>query len=63
MTLTIPLVSFLIVVIFLIVRSGELRIWQVLLVGLAGFYLARSPMGNFIAFTTQWLVYGFTHNH
>ncbi|MEZ0064227.1 hypothetical protein ABIA32_000205 [Streptacidiphilus sp. MAP12-20] len=63
MTLAMPLVGFLAVVVFLLIRSGELRVWQVITLTVFGFYLARSPLGNPLAFTVQWLVTGFTHQH
>ncbi|WP_037601629.1 hypothetical protein [Streptacidiphilus rugosus] len=63
MTLAMPLVAFLAVVVFLLIRSGELRTWQAVLLTVFGFYLARTPLGNVLAYTVQWLVTGFTHNH
>lgn len=53
MTLTMPFVVLLGLVIFLILRSGELTWWQVVLVGLFGFYLDRTglaaPIGHFVS--------------
>lgn len=53
MTLAMPFVVLLGLVIFLIVRSGELTWWQVALVALFGFYLDRTsladPIGHFVS--------------
>lgn len=53
MTLTMPFVVLLGIVIFLLLRSGELTGWQVVLVALFGFYLDRTslaePIGHFVS--------------
>ncbi len=53
MTLAVPFVVLLGFVIFLILRSGELSWWQVVLVALFGFYLDRTsladPIGHFVS--------------
>ncbi|WP_370151921.1 hypothetical protein [Streptacidiphilus sp. EB129] len=59
--MTLPLVAFLAVVVFLLVRSGELRAWQVVLVALFGFYLARTHLADPIAAAVTWIVQGLTH--
>lgn len=43
------LILFLAVIVFLFVRSGDLRVWQVALVGLLGIELGRSHMADSIA--------------
>ena len=58
-----PLVAFLGVVVFLLVRSGELRVWQVVVVGLLGFYLARTHLADPIAGAVAWIVSGLTHTY
>lgn len=42
------LILFLAVVVFLLVRSGELRIWHVVVVGLLGLELDRSHLAESI---------------
>jgi hypothetical protein len=53
-TLAMPLVLLLGIVVFLLVRSGELSGWQVVLVALFGFYLDRThladPIGHFVSY-------------
>ncbi|MHA6761655.1 hypothetical protein [Streptacidiphilus sp. PAMC 29251] len=61
MTMALPLVAFFAVVVFLLVRSGELRVWQVVLVGLFGFYLDRTHLADPIAAAVTWTVRGLTH--
>ncbi|TDU05847.1 hypothetical protein EDD99_4383 [Streptomyces sp. 846.5] len=61
MTVALPLVAFLAIVVFLLVRSGDLPIWQVILVGLLGFYLARTHLADPIAAAVTWIVRGLTH--
>ncbi|MFC1436565.1 hypothetical protein ACEZDB_38630 [Streptacidiphilus sp. N1-3] len=63
MTMAMPLVMFLGVVVFLMVRSGELRAWQVVLVGLFGFYLAKTHMADPIVGAVAWLLTGLTHTY
>ena len=63
MTLDLPLVAFLAVVVLLLMRSGELRTWHVVLVGLLGFYLARTHLADPIAVAVAWLVAGLTHTY
>ena len=43
------LILFLAVVVFLFLRSGDLRVWQVALVGLLGVELGRSHLADSIA--------------
>lgn len=63
MTLALPLVAFLGVVVVLLVRSGELRAWQVVLTGLFGFYLAPTHLADPIAAAVTWFVAGLTHTY
>ncbi|MFJ6217359.1 hypothetical protein ACIQGZ_29100 [Streptomyces sp. NPDC092296] len=60
-TATAPLVALLAILVFVLVRAGELRIWQVVLVGLFGFYLDRTHLADPIASAVTWLVAGLTH--
>jgi hypothetical protein len=60
-TVALPLVAFLAIVVFLLIRSGDLPIWQVILVGLLGFYLARTHLADPIAAAVTWIVRGLTH--
>ncbi|WP_280725496.1 hypothetical protein [Kitasatospora sp. MAA4] len=59
--MTVPLAAILAVVVFLMVRSRELRAWQAVVVGLFGFYLAQTHLADPIAATVTWLVNGLTH--
>lgn len=61
MNVPLPLVSFLAILVFLLVRSGALHIWQVVLVGLFGFYLDHTHLADPIASAITWLVTGLTH--
>ncbi|TDU06490.1 hypothetical protein EDD99_5049 [Streptomyces sp. 846.5] len=49
MSVALPMVALLGLVVFLLLRSGELRWWQVVLVGLLGFYLDRTHLSDPIA--------------
>ncbi|MER6303522.1 hypothetical protein ABT247_28740 [Kitasatospora sp. NPDC001539] len=46
---------------FLLVRSGELKLWHVLLVGILGIYLDRIGWADPVAYAVTWLVQGLTH--
>ncbi|MFJ4090012.1 hypothetical protein ACIPYS_00365 [Kitasatospora sp. NPDC089913] len=61
MDTTAVLVAFLVVVTFLLVRSGELRLWHVLLVGVLGVYLDRVGWADPVVGAVTWIVQGFTH--
>ncbi|GAA1982195.1 hypothetical protein [Kitasatospora viridis] len=61
MTVDIPLVFVLGIFIYLLVRSGELRTWHVVLVGVFGFYLAHSHLADPISAGVGWVVTGLTH--
>jgi hypothetical protein len=61
MTLALPLVIFLGIVVVLLIRSRDLAIWHVLIVGLFGFYLARTHLADSIAGAVSWIVTGLTH--
>ncbi|MYW03056.1 hypothetical protein [Streptomyces sp. SID3343] len=39
-----PMVVIFGLIVFMLVRAGELRVWQVCVVGLFGFYLAQSSL-------------------
>jgi hypothetical protein len=49
------------VVTYLLVRSGELRTWHVVLVGLLGIYLDRIHWTDPIISAVTWLAQGLTH--
>ena len=61
MSLAASMVTGLLVVVVLLVRSRELRIWHVVLVGLLGFYLARTSLATPIDAAVMWLLSGLTH--
>ncbi|TQF05417.1 hypothetical protein E6W39_28255 [Kitasatospora acidiphila] len=61
MTVGISLVALLGIVIYLLVRSGELRTWHVILTSVFGFYLARTHLGDPIGSVVVWVVTGLTH--
>jgi len=54
-------VMFLFVIVAMLLRSRELALWQVVVVGLFGFYLARTDLGPPIASAVVWIVTGLTH--
>lgn len=55
------MVTGLVIVVVLLVRSRELRIWHVVLVGLLGYYLARTSLAAPINSAVMWLLTGLTH--
>ncbi|GAB2729808.1 hypothetical protein [Kitasatospora kifunensis] len=61
MTLGIPLVALLALIVYLLVRSGELRVWHVILTGLLGFYLDRTHLAEPIGAAVVWIAKGLTH--
>ncbi|WP_329497344.1 hypothetical protein [Kitasatospora herbaricolor] len=61
MDTTAVLIVILAVVTFLLVRSGELRTWQVVLVGLLGIYLDRIGWTDPVIHAVTWIVQGLTH--
>jgi hypothetical protein len=54
-------IGFLSVVTYLLVRSGELRTWHVILVGLLGFYLGKTHLADPIGSAVAWVVTGLLH--
>ncbi|WP_432096307.1 hypothetical protein [Streptomyces sp. bgisy100] len=48
------------IVVVMLVRSGEIRAWQMIVLGLWGFYLAMTPLANFIAWAVNELSDPFT---
>jgi hypothetical protein len=57
----VTLILFLGMAVFLLVRSGELRVWQVAVVGLLGVELGRSHVADsIVTFTVQ--VFGILTN-
>jgi len=54
-------VTFLGLVSVMLVRSREVALWQVLAIGLFGFYLSWTPFAEPIETAVQWLVSGLTH--
>ncbi|GAA2131016.1 hypothetical protein GCM10009760_04240 [Kitasatospora kazusensis] len=63
MSLAALLIFILALVTYLLVRSGELRTWQVALVGLLGIYLDRVHYTDPIIYAVTWLAEGLTHTH
>ncbi|MER7768230.1 hypothetical protein [Kitasatospora sp. NPDC096140] len=55
------LILFLAVVTYLLVRSGELKIWHVVLIGVLGIYLDRIGWADPVVSAVTWIVQGFTH--
>ncbi|RGD59592.1 hypothetical protein DR950_18960 [Kitasatospora xanthocidica] len=55
------LTAVLALVTYLLVRSGELKIWHVLLVGVLGIYLDRIGWADPVVYGVTWLVQGLTH--
>ncbi len=62
MNLALPLTAFLFVIVVLMVRSRELKIWQVILVAVFGFFLARTNLADPIEAAVRWFVTGLTHS-
>lgn len=54
---TFPLVFVFGLLVFMLVRAGELRVWQVCVVGLFGFYLAQSALAPAISSLVASLVF------
>ncbi|WP_329565349.1 hypothetical protein [Kitasatospora sp. NBC_01266] len=63
MSATIPLVALLGLLVFVLLRSNALRLWQVILVGLFGMYLDQTALGEPITITVTSLIVGLTHGH
>ncbi|MFE4392518.1 MULTISPECIES: hypothetical protein [Streptomycetaceae] len=55
------LTAVLALVTYLLVRSGELKIWHVVLVGVLGIYLDRIGWADPVVYAVTWLVQGLTH--
>ncbi|MER7704661.1 hypothetical protein ABTX81_17430 [Kitasatospora sp. NPDC097605] len=62
MNFAIPLTAFLFVIVVMMVRSRELKIWQVILVAVFGFFLARTNLADPIEAAVRWFVTGLTHS-
>lgn len=60
-TWQIPLVAVFGLVTVLLVRGRELPLWQAVVVGLFGYYLAESSVSGSISATVDWLLRGFLH--
>lgn len=54
------LVTFLAIVVVMLVRSGEVRAWQALCMGLMGFYLAMTPLGYVVTWIVNFMAKPFT---
>ncbi|MER7772103.1 hypothetical protein [Kitasatospora sp. NPDC096140] len=61
MDMTAVLIAFLAVVTYLLVRSGELRTWHIVLVGLLGIYLDRIGWTDPVVHAVTWILQGLTH--
>ncbi|MFJ9771979.1 hypothetical protein ACIRVF_12140 [Kitasatospora sp. NPDC101157] len=46
---------------YLLLRSGELKLWHVLLVGVLGIFLDRIGWADPVVYAVMWLVQGLTH--
>ncbi|CAM5367460.1 hypothetical protein AB0F92_15860 [Kitasatospora aureofaciens] len=55
------LIGFLALATFLLVRAGELKVWQVLLIGVLAIYLDRIGWTDPIVYIVTWAVQGLTH--
>jgi hypothetical protein len=62
-TFPVMAVMLLFLVTALLVRSGELRLWHVIVTGLLGFFLARTDLAAPITATVVWIVTGLTHTN
>lgn len=61
MTLAIPLVMLLGLIVWLLHRDDGLRVWQSVIIGLFGFYLADSGVGGLINGAVSHLLRGLSH--
>ncbi|MEU9045839.1 MULTISPECIES: hypothetical protein [unclassified Kitasatospora] len=61
MDMTAVLIAFLAVVTYLLVRSGELRTWHIVLVGLLGIHLDRIGWTDPVVHAVTWILQGLTH--
>ncbi|MFG2904936.1 hypothetical protein ACGF13_07710 [Kitasatospora sp. NPDC048286] len=55
------LTAVLALVTFLLVRSGELKVWHVVLTGVLGVYLDRIGWADPVVYAVTWIVQGLTH--
>ncbi|MFE4973083.1 hypothetical protein ACFRAR_13335 [Kitasatospora sp. NPDC056651] len=46
---------------FLLIRSGELKLWHVLLIGVLGIFLDRIGWADPAIYAVMWLAQGLTH--
>lgn len=60
-TWPIPLVVVFGLVSVLLVRGRDVRLWEAVVLGLFGYYLAASPVGGSISTAVDWLLGGFLH--
>ncbi|MEO3751759.1 hypothetical protein [Streptomyces sp. B6B3] len=61
MNTAMPLVVVLGIVVVLLVRSRQVRVWEASVVGLFGFYVALTPIGWTVIAVVEWLLGGFLH--
>lgn len=57
------LVMCLALIVVMLVRSREVALWQVIVIGLFGFYLARTELAGPISAAVLWVVSGLTHTY
>ncbi|MGW2545027.1 hypothetical protein ACWC5I_30160 [Kitasatospora sp. NPDC001574] len=62
MNMALPLVAFLFIVVALLVRSGEQKVWQVILLTVFGFFLAKTNLADPIEAAVRWMVNGLLHS-
>ncbi|MFI6443546.1 hypothetical protein [Kitasatospora sp. NPDC050543] len=60
--MTAVVIVLLTLVTYLLVRSGELRTWHVVLVGVLGIYLDHIHWADPIIYVVTWLAQGLTHS-
>jgi hypothetical protein len=60
-TWSIPLVAVFGLLSVLLVRGRDVRVWEAVVIGLFGYYLAESPVSHSISATVEWLLHGFLH--
>lgn len=60
-TWPIPLVAVFGLVTVLLVRGRDMPAWQAAVVGLFGYYLAKSPVSGDVSASVDWLLRGFLH--
>ena len=60
-TWSIPLVAVFGLLSVLLIRGRDVRVWEAVVIGLFGYYLAESPVSDSISAAVEWLLHGFLH--